>query len=264
VRKLGMRGYANYMIGNASELAMRMGDWDWAIAELEEAVATSDTDNAARMRRAEILGLRGEDVESEFQFLTERVEKMTELQAQSSVGEVRALVALARGEFTQALDLARRAYQITTAPDATAPQTAIRAASWLGDAASVADSLGVLEGMPGRAAAAIRREGQAALAALQGRRGEALADFLEAVRRWRELGLEFEAAVCGLSLVTMLGPSDPEARAAAGDAGAVFERLGAKPLVKLLEEALRSTPVVAEPRPGSVNVEEPTVRASSE
>ena len=84
-----MRGYAYYMIGNATELAMRTGDWDWAIAELEEAVAATDQDSAARLRRAEILGLRGEDVETELQVLTDRVEKMTELQAQASVAEVR-------------------------------------------------------------------------------------------------------------------------------------------------------------------------------
>jgi hypothetical protein len=116
--------------------------------------------------------------------------------------------------------------------------------------------------MPGRAAAAIRREGQAALAALQGRRGEALAAFVDAIRRWRELALEFEAAVCGLSLVTMLGPSDPEVRAIAADAGAVFERLGAQPFVTLLEAAMRSAPAVADPRPGSARVEEATLKAS--
>jgi tetratricopeptide (TPR) repeat protein len=264
VRKLGMRGFAYYMIGNATELAMRMGDWDWAIAELEEAVATSDLDNAARMRLAEIRGLRGEDVESELQVLTELVEKMTELQAQASVGEVRALVALARGDFKVALDVARRAYQLNIAPDATAPQTAIRAASWIGDTSSLADALAVLEGNPGRVTAAVRREGQAALAALRGRRGEALAEFLDTVRRWRELGLEFEAAMCGLSLVTMLGPSDPEARAVAADAGAVFERLRAQPLMKLLDTAMHAVPRVPDPRPGSARVEEPTLRASSE
>ena len=262
VRKLGMRGYAYYMIGNATELAMRTGDWDWAIAELEEAVAATDQDAAARMRRAEILGLRGEDVETELQALTDRVEKMTELQAQASVAEVRALVALARGEFTVALDLARRAYQLNLAPDATAPQTAIRAASWLGDAAAVADSLRVLEGNPGRVTAAIRREGRAALAALQGRRAEALAEFIDAIRRWRELGLEFEAAVCGLNLVTMLGPLEPEARAVAADAGATFERLGAHPLVKLLEKAMHSTPQVVDPRPASARADGARVKAS--
>ena len=214
------------------------------------------------MRRAEILGLRGEDVETELQVLTDRVEKMTELQAQASVTEVRALVALARGEFTVALDLARRAYQLNLAPDATAPQTAIRAASWLGDAAAVADSLRVLEGNPGRVTAAIRREGRAALAALQGRRAEALAEFIDAIRRWRELGLEFEAAVCGLNLVTMLGPLDPEARAVAADAGATFERLGAHPLVKLLEKAMHSTPQVVDPRPASARADGARVKAS--
>ena len=55
-------------------------------------------------------------------------------------------------------------------------------------------ALKVLDGEPGRVPAVVRREGQAALAALDGRRSEAMAGFHDAIRRWRELGLEVEAA----------------------------------------------------------------------
>ena len=252
VRRLGMRGWAYYMIGNAAELALRMGEWDWVMAELEEALATSDVDNAARMRRAEVLGLRGEDVESELAFLTELVENMTEVQAQASVADVKALVALARGELAAALDLARGSYRLSIAPDATAPQTAMRAAAWLGDAAAVADAVGMLEGHPGRVPGAVRREGQAALGALDGRRAEALAGFTDAVHRWRELSFVFEAAMCQLNMVTVLGASEPETRSAADEARVVFERLGAKPLLQLLAAAVDavspSRPATPQPR----------------
>jgi hypothetical protein len=97
-----------------------------------------------------------------------------------------------------------------------------------------------MEGQVGRVPAAIRREAEAALAALEGQRGEALTTFTDAVRRWRELGLEFEAAVCGLNLVTVLGVAEPEARAAAEHAASVFERLGAKPFAALLAQATRT------------------------
>jgi hypothetical protein len=110
--------------------------------------------------------------------------------------------------------------------------------------------------------AAIRREAEASLAALDGRSAEALPLFIDAVRRWRDLGLEFEAAICTVSLVTLLGASDPESRALATDAEALFERLETKPFGKLLEDALRSTPRVPESRPASAPAEEASVKAS--
>ncbi|MDQ2941551.1 MAG: hypothetical protein M3R05_05095, partial [Chloroflexota bacterium] len=142
------------------------------------------------------------------------------------------------GDDRAALDLARRSYEHNVAPDASAPQTAIRAAAWLRDASAVRDAMRVLEDRPGRVAATIRREAEAVSAALDGRGSEAVAGFVDAMRRWRELGLEFEAAVCGLNLVKMLGPSSPEARAAADEAAALFRRVGAQPLLARLEEAM--------------------------
>jgi class 3 adenylate cyclase/tetratricopeptide (TPR) repeat protein len=235
--RFGMRGYAFYMLGNAAELAMRVGDWDWAALQAEDAVAATENDLAAKLRHAELRGLRGVDVADELQWLADRAADMTEVQAQASIDEVRAIVALAQANHRAALDLARRSYERNTAPDATAPQTATRAAAWLRDASALADALRNMEGQPGRVPATVRREAEAALAALAGRREEALAAFTEAIRRWRELGLEFEAAMCGLNLVTMLGATEPGTRAAADEVGAVFERLGAAPLMKQLAAA---------------------------
>ncbi len=236
-RKLGLGGYAFYLIGNAAEMAIRMGDWDWVLPELDEAVAASDNDQAARMRRAEILGLRGEDMAAEMQRLTELVAGWSEVQAHSAVDEVHALVKLARGEMRHALDLAQRAYRANLAPDATSVETAIRAAAALRDANAVVDALGTLEQLPGRVTAAIRREGEAVLAGLAGRRSEALAAFLEAVRQWGHLGLAMEAALAQLTLVTVLGSAGDEAKAAADEARAVFERVGARPLLDRLADA---------------------------
>ena len=264
-RHLGMRGYAFYMLSNASELATRMGDWDWALSEVEEA-AQLETDIAAKMRHAELRGLRGEDVESELKALAKVAAEMTEVQAPASVDEVWAIVALARGDYKAALDLGRRSYQMNLAPDGTALQTTARAAAWAGDRQAITDVLAMLRDRPGRVPAAARREAEASLAAIDGRRPEALAGFADALRRWRELGFDFEVAVCSLNLVTMLGASEPETRTAAEDARAVFERLGARPFLKLLADAVGS----AEPAPasasraGSPRVEEPTVRTSSE
>ncbi|HET9879811.1 MAG TPA: adenylate/guanylate cyclase domain-containing protein, partial [Candidatus Limnocylindria bacterium] len=148
--RLGMAGYAYYLLGNAVELAIRSGDWEWAEAPLEEAIGATENDLAPRMRSAEIRGLRGEDVETELADVAAMVEGMTEVQAHSSVAEVRAIVDLAQGRFAKALERSQFAYRLVVAPDATAQQTAIRAAAWLGDADAVADALASLAASHGR------------------------------------------------------------------------------------------------------------------
>jgi hypothetical protein len=255
VRHLGMRGYGFYMLSNAVELALRIGDWDWVLPEVEEA-AQIDTDLAAKMRLAEIRGLRGIDVEADLKVLADSVAGMTEVQAKASVDEVRAAVALARGDHRAGLDLARRSYEHNIAPDATAAETAIRAAARLADAEGVRGALLALEGKPGRVPAAIRCEGEAVLAFLEGRRGEALAGFLDALRRWRELGFDFEAAVCALGFVMLLGPSEPEARAAGEQAGVLFERLGARPFQKALADAMGAAAPAAAQRREAARIDE--------
>jgi hypothetical protein len=77
---------------------------------------------------------------------------------------------------------------------------------------------------------------------LDGRQDERSAAFVDAIRQWRDLGLEFEAAMCALTLVTMVGPAEPEARDAADQARLVFERIGANLHLVLLEQAMAATP----------------------
>jgi hypothetical protein len=73
---------------------------------------------------------------------------------------------------------------------------------------------------------------------LAGRRGEALAGFADALRRWRDLGLVYEAALCTTSMVKLLGPSVPETRAAAEVARTGLQRREARPLLAELDAAL--------------------------
>ena len=261
-RHLGFRGPGFYLLGNAAEMATRMGDWEWALPQVDEAVAAMQTDLTARMRAAQIRGLRGTDVGAELQALADLVADSGEVQAPASVDEVRAEVAFALGDFARALELAQKSYRTNLAPDSTALQIAGRAAGFLRNADAVGEVLDILRTQPGRVPGVARREAESALAALDGRRAEALAGFVDAIRRWRELGLELDAALCALNLVAGLGPSSPEARAAADDAAALFERLGAHPLLARLAEAM-STP--ASPPPSRVarteDARQPATRA---
>lgn len=104
---------------------------------------------------------------------------------------------------------------------------------WLGDAAGAAADLVALDGSGayGPAVDAGRRTIRAGIAAIEGRSVEALALYREALRLWRDLGLAWDEALCGLDMAILLDPADPEVRAAADSAGEILARLGAKPFI---------------------------------
>jgi class 3 adenylate cyclase/tetratricopeptide (TPR) repeat protein len=237
-RHLGYRGPGFYLLGNAAESAVRIGEWDWALAELEEAVATLHTDSTALLRRAQIRGLRGDVVDDDLRAVDEAVAGLSEVQAPATVDDVRSQLALAQGDFGEAFRLAKRSYSQNAAPDSSALPWAGRSAAWLGHPDDVVEVRDLIRQQPGRVPGAALREVESALAALHGQPVESLTGFVEAMRGWRELGLEFEAALCALDLVMLLGSADPAAQEAADQAAATFKRVGAKPLQQLLADAV--------------------------
>ncbi|MEO6579500.1 MAG: hypothetical protein ABIO99_11475, partial [Candidatus Limnocylindria bacterium] len=136
-----------------------------------------------------------------------------------------------------------------------------RAAAWVGDIQGITDALVLLDQQRGRVPEAVRAEARAALAALERRRSEAAAGFSDAARLFRELGFDFETAMCNLDLVRTLGASDPGSSAAAEEARAIFERLGARPLLDRLAEAER-TPTGG--RPATGRAAQPTIEVPAE
>ncbi len=241
-RHLGYRSHGFYLLGNATDSAIRIGDWDWALAELEEAVAALSTDVMAVIRRAQIRGLRGENVADDLHDAAEAVAHLSDAQAPVTVDEVSGQVALAQGAFADALQHSQRSYRRLNAPDSAALPWAARAAAWLGRTADLTEARDLIAEQPGRVPAVAQTEVTSALAALEGRTPDAVAGFVEATRGWQELGLAFEAAMCALNHVLLLGCADDAGRQAADEATATFERLGAKPLLKLLAGAARVGP----------------------
>jgi hypothetical protein len=102
----------------------------------------------------------------------------------------------------------------------------------MGDAAGAADDLAALDasGVHGAAIEADRTTIRAGIAALDGRPAEALPLYREAIRVWRDLGLAWDEALCGLDMALLLDTSDPEVEAA-GSAREIFVRLGAAPFI---------------------------------
>ena len=73
------------------------------------------------------------------------------------------------------------------------------------------------------------------LAALEGDRDGAVRGFSAADRLYRQIGITFEAAQCGLTCLTALGSDVAEARSMAEAAQADFARVGAAPYVERIE-----------------------------
>jgi len=262
-RHLGYRGIGFYLLGNAMESAIRIGDWDWAAATLAEAEAAGLTlrdDWQPPSRYAQLRGLRGArgaGVDDVIDAIAATLGDVTELQAHAWVQEIRGELALARGELEEGYRLSIGAFRMqgSAAPDSIALPRAARAAGWLGDLAALREARQLIDPMPGRVPAASKREIDAAIAALEGRRGDAISLFLEALHRFRELGLEYERAVATLNAVKMLGPDVTELHDAVDEADATFRRLGATPLLERLAEARSAAAPAAAGRTSSADVE---------
>jgi len=117
---------------------------------------------------------------------------------------------------------------------------ATRAALWLGDPARARVALELYEARPerGRVVAVTRQTLRAGLQALLGQREASSALYRDALRHWRELDVPFMLGLCLLDFSTLVGPREPEARAAADEARAIFTRLGSPPLLARLEAGL--------------------------
>jgi hypothetical protein len=122
---------------------------------------------------------------------------------------------------------------------------AMRPALWLGDpvrARRVAEALTAQPDahdiLPSAELTALR----AGIAALEGRREEALAGYREAITQLGDCGLDFEVARLKLDAIIVLGAAGPEVRAWADGARAVFERLGARPYLDRLAQATTGAP----------------------
>jgi hypothetical protein len=77
---------------------------------------------------------------------------------------------------------------------------------------------------------------------LEGRADESLELYTVAWATLRELTLDFVFARSVLDAVHVLGPEPEPVAAAAQDARAIFERLGARPYLALLDAALARKP----------------------
>ena len=91
----------------------------------------------------------------------------------------------------------------------------------------------------GRYVGATRVGLEAGLAALEGRRDEAITLYRSAADTFRDLDSPLDLGRSQMEYAILVGPDDPGARAAADEARAILTRLGSPPLLERLELGLR-------------------------
>ncbi len=262
-RQLGDRGSAVGLCANTAIGMYDAGrDWDEQMASLKEVLAGT-TLRFDRIRLRSALGLfetaRGEALDSLAAEMREIVGDSSNPAELQMLAFAESDVALLSGDLARAYRQGILATELATSQPEAGYYIAGRAAilarnlEWMRPAA---------EGMArvqlsGRSNTALKVQYVAAVAALEGRRADALVGFRESRNLVRDMGLWFQAARHTMEAIILL-PDEPEVLAWADEARSLFEKLGAKPYLDRLDEALASASASSLPVPASE-----TARASA-
>jgi class 3 adenylate cyclase/tetratricopeptide (TPR) repeat protein len=246
VRRIGRRDMELLLIGNASEDAIRTGDWDFPATEFAS-LDELDIEPTIRlpMENASVfIGLLRGTVDPDS--LQARFKALAELSEDSDLAsaghDMRGWAAFAAGRFADASAAWR---EMATMSALNAPYVLPRAAHTAllaGDAAAASAALEglIATGAHGRALENDRIAIRAGLAALDGRTAEAIAGYRTALAGWHDLGLPWDESLSALVFVHVVGADEPEARAAAGAAMAIMQRLGAVRVVEMFKAEMGS------------------------
>jgi tetratricopeptide (TPR) repeat protein len=245
-RRLGQHN--GTLIGNAASAARRVGEWTWVLDLLDEALA-EDLESSDRAELLETAiafhALLGDSTDELLAEMERLLGGATDPMRVATLDWGKGWVAFTQGRLREARDRWRRASQQVESPE-DLPYPA-RAALWDRDVDAVRADLADLDasGVHGPALEAGRTTIRAGIAALEGRTGDALALYREALRAWRDLGLPWDEALCAVDMATVLDPAEPEVRAAAETAREILTRLGAKPILERMEAAMTRQPLAA-------------------
>jgi len=246
------------MVGNAVSCAIRIGEWTWASALLDEWL-TDDATGALYLEffvdRAVLTSLRGGDPAADLAEAERLLPGMSDPQYASYCHWGRTWEAFVAGRLAEARHEAEAAFRSTDYFRPITLPIAARAALWGGDPAGAETLIHEIEltSVRGQAMALDLVTLRAGVAALEGRRAEAVAGYREALRGWRQLGLAFDEAMAALDLAILLVPTEremAEASTAVAWARETLTRLGALPLLARLD----ATPVVSTVEPVRVKV----------
>jgi class 3 adenylate cyclase len=242
-RRLGQRSIEAVALGNATEGARRIGNWDQAIADAEAALEPDDQGTTNLMIESALVqlrALRGEMTADEVATIVARLERLDDHDVKAAGDELQAVFALAAGDFAGSLKTEFVQADRSDLNAAAAMQRGAMAAVLGGDAEGAKKALDRLigTGTRGRAHDTDLTAIRGGIAAIRGDSNTALSDLRTARTGYRELGLPWDEALVGLAAGRQLDPADPEIRGWLTEARAIFEGLRARPFVAMADEAL--------------------------
>jgi tetratricopeptide (TPR) repeat protein len=237
--RLGIRRSILDILGNAARCAIRCGEWDWAVAAIDEAEARGlEGSNETELNdiRSMLRALRGEGTRLQMDRTAELVAALDDPQSVAWHELAVAWVAFAEGRFEDALGAAERGAAASAYYAPEAWPIAGRAALWSGDTTRLDAAIQALDstGVHGQAIDADRLSMQAGRAALAGDRATASRLFREAIGRFNEQALVWDAALCQLDFHAFV-PGEPDAVAQLANARSTLQRLGASAVTRLLD-----------------------------
>jgi class 3 adenylate cyclase/tetratricopeptide (TPR) repeat protein len=246
MRRMGNRGFLVNVVLNATEAAIRTGEWTWAREQLDELLSL-DLEPGDKVilagNRISLDLLQGRDATELVEEVEALVAETPDLNVGSASSEIPMSKAIAEGDDAALLAAATLAAREDLLNAPAFYERAIRAALWLGDLETAVARLRDLQatGRHGRATDAIEVGLVAGVAALEGRRDEAIEGFRSAIGELRSMGATFAEALAALDGARLLGIDTPEGRELAAVARPILEGVGAVPYLRRLDEIGGST-----------------------
>jgi hypothetical protein len=242
-KRTGQRDLLVTLMANSALIGIKIGEWDAAASTLSE-VGGLDLDPADRFitqtNQVVLSALRGEPYQALLQEASDFAAASGEPQVLASVEAARGWVALAQGQYLDAYAASHRSAVLSKVNIADDLPVAARGALWAGDVDRARSAVEEFRtsGIHGRAIHTNRLIVEAGIAALEGRMEDAVNNYRDAQRQWRDLGAWFDLAMTGLDLVRLVGGERPDIEAAATEAREIFTRLGTPVMLQRLDESL--------------------------
>ena len=239
-RRFGVRPALVFCVLNTSEIAQRVGEWDRADTAIESLLSLDldPSDHLLTLSRAGALAVcRGNLDDPRLVEFLHSAPAHEDRAVALNHADVTMVQTFLSGDFATAYGIAVEQARTDVLNAPSSFERASRAALWMGDLGAARTVVTEFRAL-GRSAAFPAAElatAEAAVLALEGRRAEALERYRDAFRRYRDLRLAFDGAVVQLDAAKALGVHTPEGASAAAEARAVFERLGARPYLEMLD-----------------------------
>ncbi|MFI5199988.1 MAG: hypothetical protein ACHQXL_06405, partial [Candidatus Limnocylindrales bacterium] len=246
-QRLGLRRRAIVFLMNSVEAGVSVGEWDWALPELEEwlTIELEPEDRIVLLSPLiQIRAWRGEKVSGLIDEVERLIETADDPSSQFTGVVVQAISTFALERSREAAPLFRKAASLSAGNAPSSYMMAARASLLAGDKAGAAHDFAEFgqTGIHGPFIEARRTELRAGLAALDDRPADALVLYQDALRRYLALGVEIDQAFTAIEMATLLDPTLPEVIAAGEVARDILVRLRAKPFIARLDAALARTP----------------------